>query len=104
MGSTTLRLRLSSFTITLAEIPDAPSDLLAAVHPTHAYLANDKLARLDVPVVSSSSSSSRAANALPELRLRLLQQGIFSEGVCRVCVAKTLNSTGVLRLSITMMM
>ena len=80
-GSTTLGLQPSSFTITLAEIPDAPSDLLAAVHRTHAYLASDKLARLDVsrgaaddvPVMSSlSSSSSRSANALPGLRLRLL--------------------------------
>jgi hexosaminidase len=73
-GSTALRLRPSSFTINPAEIPDAPSDLLEAVHRTHAHLASDKLARLDVsrgaadvPVVS------RADATLPGLRLRLLR-------------------------------
>jgi len=85
-GSTALRLRPSSFTISLAEIPDAPSDLLAAVHRTHAHLASDKLARLDVSRGTADVSCRGAADvpiasraqpdaALPGLRLRLRLDG-----------------------------
>lgn len=98
-GSTTLRLSPSSFTITLAEFPHPPpEDLLEAVHRTHAHLASDKLARLDVsrgaadiscrgaaddggPVVSSRAD---ADVALPRLRLRLSLDGDYGPGAASV--------------------
>lgn len=74
-GPTALRLWPSSFTISLAEIPNAPPDLLAAVHRTQAHLASDKLARLDISRGAADVPVVSRADALPGLRLRLRLDG-----------------------------
>ncbi|KAJ7119861.1 N-acetylhexosaminidase [Mycena epipterygia] len=68
-GTTALRLA-KGFDIKIA-VPNAPSDLVAAVSRAKGYLANDKLQALVIDRGASSASAIARAKSLPSLTLSL---------------------------------